>query len=347
MPPPTSAAPLVTVFMPVHNRAHLLGRAIESILAQSFRELEMLIIDDGSTDGSVAAVRRYSDPRIRLLENGQNLGIARTRQRGLDEARGAYLAVLDSDDQAAPRRLERQVAFLDSNPSVATLGGWARALDTQGRVHGSIKPLPLASAELKARLLFRTCHHHSSVMGRVSVLREFGYDPRFDVSSDYDLFARIAQHHELANIPRVLLHRGLHAGRVTTARSAEVKRMNMIVAARQLEALGLPSDEPTVARHVGIARLKKEGTSPDEAWLAETARWFDRLIDANERARIYEPSALKGVLAQLWAVACIHARERIGITAVRALFDSPLCASLPISAARNLAAALGRDPTRS
>lgn len=332
--------PRVTVFMPVYNRARLVGPAIESILAQSFGDFELLLVDDGSTDDSVAAISAFADPRIRLLRNEANLGIARTRQRGLGEARGTYLAVLDSDDQAAPRRLERQVAFLDAHPSVATVGGWAREFDETGAVRSGIKPLPLVPAELKARLLFRTCHHHSSTMSRVSVLREFGYDPAFPVVEDYDLFSRIATSHELANLPHVLLRRRVHSGRVTRERAAEIRRLNMTVAARQLGALGLPTDDASVWRHIGLARLKKDGVTPDREMLDQAAEWFGNIIEANRERQIYDEQALVSTLGQLWAVACFHARSQLGASALGRFLSSPLSRALPAGLARNIAAAI-------
>ena len=334
-------SPRVTAFIPVHNRAHLVGRAIESLLSQSFRDFEILLIDDGSTDDSVAVIRSFGDPRIRLLQNDTNIGISRTRQRGIEEARGTYLAVLDSDDEAAPRRLERQVAFLDAHDEIATVGGWAREFDEAGRPKSGMKVLPLVPDELKARLLFRTCHHHSSTMSRLSVLREFGYDPHFAVSSDYDLFSRIATRHQLANLPRVFLHRRVHGGRVTRERAAEVRRMNMTVAARQLQALGLPADEATVSRHISLARLKKEGISPDRDFLDQASHWLERIAEANRERRIYNQRALNAILAQFWAVACLHARKQMGTAAVGRFLSSPLRSALPATLGANVAAALG------
>ena len=98
-----SHSPKVTVFIPVYNRAKYIGSAIESILGQTFSDFEILLIDDGSTDRSVEIMESYTDPRIRVLQNDTNLGIPRTRNKGLQGARGEYIAMLDSDDRAYPR----------------------------------------------------------------------------------------------------------------------------------------------------------------------------------------------------------------------------------------------------
>ena len=108
----TTHPPTVTVFIPVYNREHYISEAIESILTQSFPNFELLLVDDGSTDRSVEVLRSYDDARIRVVCNEHNLGIPQTRNRGLELARGVYIALLDSDDQACPDRLIKQVAFL-------------------------------------------------------------------------------------------------------------------------------------------------------------------------------------------------------------------------------------------
>ena len=125
-----SESPKVTAVIPVYNREKYLRGAIESILAQTFTDFELLVIDDGSTDGSREAIRSYHDPRIRLMCNETNQGIPKTRNRGIQFARGEYLAFLDSDDWAYPERLAKQVAFLDSHPDYAAVGAW---IDVDGR----------------------------------------------------------------------------------------------------------------------------------------------------------------------------------------------------------------------
>src|SRR5258705_775698 len=112
-------SPQVSVLLPVWNGERHLAAAIESVLGQSFTDFELLIVDDGSTDGSAALIRRYGDERIRLFENEKNLGVTRSLNLGLAQARGRYVARMDADDLSAPERLARQVAFLDSHPEVA------------------------------------------------------------------------------------------------------------------------------------------------------------------------------------------------------------------------------------
>ena len=125
---------LVTVLLPVYNGGPFLPRVLASLLAQTWRDFEVLVIDDGSSDGSaeIAAAHARSDPRVRVLRNERNLGLARTLNRGLDEARSPLVARQDVDDLSHPERLARQVAFLEAHAEVALVGAQGWEIDRDG-----------------------------------------------------------------------------------------------------------------------------------------------------------------------------------------------------------------------
>lgn len=119
-----ATTPRVTVFIPVHNRQHYITTAVDSILAQTFEDFELLIVDDGSTDATLDVLARYQDPRLRVESNPRNLGIPATRNRGLELARGEYIALLDSDDISWPNRLARQALYAGRWPEPAGVRCW-------------------------------------------------------------------------------------------------------------------------------------------------------------------------------------------------------------------------------
>ena len=118
--------PLVTILMPVHNGAEFLTEAIDSMLRQSLKDFEFLIVDDASTDSSASIVQGYSDPRIRLIQSPERLKLSGALNLGLDQAQGRYIARMDADDISLPKRLERQVKFLEENPDIGLCGSWIR-----------------------------------------------------------------------------------------------------------------------------------------------------------------------------------------------------------------------------
>jgi glycosyltransferase involved in cell wall biosynthesis len=335
-------SPKVTVFMPVYNRGAFVGPAIESVLAQNFQAFELLIIDDGSTDDSMAVVGRYSDSRIRVERNDRNRGIPYTRNRGLDLARGEYIALLDSDDRMAPRRLERQAAYLDRHPDIATLGGWVTKVNEKGRaVRNLIKPLH--PDELKAWLLFRCCHANTSLMGRTEALRDLRYDEDFTVSSDFELSVRLSRKHQVANMPRTLTLMREHGGRITNSSGNKVHTAKVRIAEEQLIALDVTFDQDDLSRHCKLMRLKGKEWHENPAFLDWAETWLNRLQEANAKSGIYSSRALASVFGQVWLYSCLHAAGTIGWGRALARFTgSPLRKGVSASLIDNVAFALRR-----
>ncbi len=197
--------PKVTVLMPVYNGETYLAEAIESILNQTFADFEFLIIDDGSTDTTWDILDNFNDTRITLVKNNQNMGITKTLNKGLQLARGNYVARMDANDICFPERLQRQKAFLDENLNFAMVGSWIEVIDEIG---GKIKKInfPIVSYLLRWRLLYTNTFAHSAVMFRKNaVLGISGYLDNYKHAEDYDLWSRLSIHWEVANIPAVLV----------------------------------------------------------------------------------------------------------------------------------------------
>ena len=180
------AAPLVSVVVPAFNVERWVGACLRSLLAQTCGDLEILVVDDGSTDRTAAIVETYAarDPRIRLLSQ-DNAGGAAARNRGLDEARGAFVALQDADDFSHPLRLERQVDKLRRNPSLAVMGTGARVVSARGRHLGLLVP-SLDSAEVAERIRSRMAYVHSSIMVRREVV-DHGIRYRAGMVNAHDL----------------------------------------------------------------------------------------------------------------------------------------------------------------
>jgi hypothetical protein len=194
------SAPRVTVVMPVFNGETYLAEAVRSVLGQTLKELEVVAVDDGSRDGSRAILERFAraDRRVRLVVNDQNLGVSESRNTGWRLARAPYIACLDADDIALPDRLFRQVEFLDAHPSVAAVGGGVFTIDANGR-RLSMRRYPTKSRVIRSTLLRHNCLAHSSVTMRRAALEAVG-GYRFNSSEDYDLWLRLSERFELANL---------------------------------------------------------------------------------------------------------------------------------------------------
>ena len=208
----------VSVILPVRDGGAYLEAAVASILAQTLSDLELLVVDDGSRDGAVAALRPLAarDARLRVLGN-PGRGLVAALNFGLAQARAPLVARMDADDVALPERLARQLAFLDREPSVAVVGSQVAFIDASGALTGERTHFPTDPETIAAALTTRGCvvKHPSVVARREILLRAGGYRPALARAEDYDLWLRLAERVRLANLPEVLLHYRVHPGQVS------------------------------------------------------------------------------------------------------------------------------------
>ena len=225
-----TVTPLVSIVMPVYNSEAYLRLAVESILNQTFSYFEFIIIDDGSTDRTAAILDGYTDPRIICLYNQEYRGLVHSLNRGIDAARGKYIARMDADDISLPRRLERQVHYMEAYPSIGLLGTWIEDLDENGNLIG-VWGAPTTPALIKWSLLFGNCLAHPSVVMRRSMIQRVGsYNAEALYAEDYDLWSRMSFETEIANLPEVLVRHRVHSGSISLRYSERQERTVVQVA---------------------------------------------------------------------------------------------------------------------
>jgi glycosyltransferase involved in cell wall biosynthesis len=209
--------------MSVFNGARYLRDSIESILNQTYGDLEFLIIDDGSTDSTHDILYDVAreDSRIEVITR-EHRGMARSLNRGILAARGEFVARHDADDVSLPERLEIQVRFLDDHPEVAMVGGFAEIIDGDDRSQGDLI-FPTDPSEIRASASCAlTFQHGSLLIRRESVLAIGGYRPEFELAEDIDLAARMTEQFVCTNIPMVLYCYRRHGENVTAVRRREL-----------------------------------------------------------------------------------------------------------------------------
>lgn len=217
--------PLVTVLLPVFNGATFLRAAIDSVLASSFEDLELLVIDDGSTDSSVAIIRSYQDPRVRLVVHELNRGLIASLNEGLDLARGRYVARMDADDIMLPERLARQVNALDNDPGLGVVATCVEFINGDGEVTGAwdTDRATISESAIRAMMPRTNCIAHPSVMLRRSTFVGMAYSPDQPNAEDWDLWMRfMSAGGRVGKVPEVLLRYRTHPSSIMAGQKAQV-----------------------------------------------------------------------------------------------------------------------------
>ena len=231
--------PLVTISMPAFNSERYIAEAIESVLAQTYTNFELIIVDDGSTDGTREIINRYQDVRIIKIFSEKNQGLIATRNKIASIARGKYLALLDADDRAFPDRLQLQVDFLEKDGiDICGADHW-----TLNQGNGAIKPSKQRHSNADINALLTVCSPlcNPAIMGKLEVFKRFPYKTSYMHAEDYCLWTEIAlAGYRFANIKKKLIVYRLHSTQTSVNYLQAARNVFSQAQARYLQALGIP-----------------------------------------------------------------------------------------------------------
>jgi hypothetical protein len=345
-------APTASVVMSVFNGGRFVAESIESILNQTFRDFEFIIIDDGSTDGTADILVRYQKADARLvLHHHSNQGQVPSLNIGCGLARGRYIARIDADDIALPERLERQVNYLERHPQVALLGSSITNIDADGMTL-STWALPAGDKEIKEWLfgLHDLPFCHVTLVFRTEVFHAInGYRTAFAPAEDYDMWLRIAERWQVANLPEPLVkvRRRAHSLSFTSARQQVISRLVALAVSEQRRA-GEPdpiNQEEPVSRDL----LRTLGVSDavfEKSLMGVYQYWIDVMLLASDKAgalRVMREALDsqswrhidKSIVANTWLAAAQIYFEQGRLLkgmrcAVRALAARPIIAGRPL-----------------
>ena len=235
--------------MAVHNGQEYVAEALTSLLEQTYSDLEVIVVDDGSSDDTAAEVTRVADDRVSLIRLAEPTGdLAITLNAGVERARAGLIARMDADDICVPKRLERQVRTMQARHDLGMLGTWVDALDGQGTRWLVSRP-PCDDDSIRFILNYRCPFHHPSMMLRRSVLEAAGgYRAGYRFAEDYDLWRRMIAHGRAANLPEVLLRQRYYSSSTSGRNRAQQDAVSDRIGAEMLkERLGREVPDDVVA----------------------------------------------------------------------------------------------------
>lgn len=284
-------SPTVSVLMPVYNCSAFIAEAIESILNQTCSCLELIIIDDCSTDNTREVISRFTDKRITLIKKNENSGYISSLNMAIEISKGEFIARMDGDDISHHNRLEKQVNFLNLNPDVALCGTWYESLSTKEVVEN-----PVENEDIKIALLDYCALGHPTVMFRKAFVtaNKLSYDQSFYPAEDYELWTRISALGKISNLPEALLYYRSHENQVSAKEQfRQVKNSYRCRIRMMCYPLHVPSEFDTRMSE----KIVKNEKIDNSLKLKEMVDWLGQLLNMNELSGFYAEQKFKKHIA--------------------------------------------------
>jgi glycosyltransferase involved in cell wall biosynthesis len=313
-----SQNPKISVLMPVYNGETYLKEAINSILSQTYTDFEFLIINDGSTDKSLEIIESYNDQRIRLINNDGNIGLIKTLNKGLDMAKGEYIARMDADDISLPERFEKQVKYMDENPDIAICGTSVKIIGLEREIAYKKTTNPELN---KCKLLFEGYIVHPTVFIRTKAIRDFNlYYPDYKYAEDYGFWVEVSKHFKLANVEDVLLLYRMHPAQISSDKKEEQLNSDLAIKLNLYKEIGLETEE----NEYGIIKELASYSFPaNKEFVTNANNWFNKIRLFNEDKKYCDHNLLMQVLSEKWYEVCLKTGQK-GLWNWSVYFNSPL-----------------------
>ena len=219
-----------------------LKNAVESILQQTYKNFEFIILNDASSDETQKYLKNLKDQRIKLIVNKKNLGLAKSLNKTLDIAKGRFIARMDADDVSLPKRLEEQLFFLKKHPKIDLCGTWVDLIDSDGKIVGE-KKYPTKSKDVKKSIYWYTAVIHPTFMAKKTFFEKIGgYRVNYDFAEDYDLLQRAKKIFTIVNIPKKLLLWRLQNNRRSRKNMQKIDKVDLKIKIEALKRDGFTKD---------------------------------------------------------------------------------------------------------
>mgnify|MGYP001162053277 FL=1 len=293
--------PTVSVVIPVFNGERFLRESIISVLNQTFSDFEIIVVNDGCTDGSPEIFRSFSDPRLRMVSHPKNLGLAEARNTGIRSSRGVYIALLDGDDIAEPTRLAEQVKAMELDSQLAYLGTWALRFQSHSPAVTKVWKAETTDTELRILLMFRNRFNASSIMFRRTIVPTELF-AKIPMAEDYGFAVAMSKLGKIGNLPKPLVRYRQHATSLTVSKQTLMTDCIENILRQQLEDFGLIPSKRELLIHQHVGRLLLQSSL---SLLEECEEWLHKVIHHNAAVvRRFESNALRTIISKEWFELC-------------------------------------------
>jgi glycosyltransferase involved in cell wall biosynthesis len=312
----------VSIVLPVYNAERFLLEAVSSLLNQTHNNIEIICIDDASTDGSYELLKNIDDPRFKLFKNDLNKGVIFTRTKAYSLCTGDFVANMDADDISSPTRLFTQLKFFLDNPKIDVVGTFVKTIDEEGKYIGEWTP-PKEHNLICASLLFESAMANPTIMFRVKVLEKQGYhDPKCVSVEDYEMLTRLAlRGYKFANIDQYLLNYRIVSNGMTGTYEGKIDIRDAVhktVYKRNFEFLGIEGVDLDLHRNLVTGEILSNSQ------LDALYKHLTYLVD-----NVSNDYCLKGAFVQkasmIWAYCCLRASSNVRISPFKAFYRTIVC----------------------
>ena len=317
--------PLVTVFLPAYNCEKYIAVAIDSILAQTYSNLEVLICNDGSTDGTEEIIKTYTDKRIKYIKNEKNLQLIATLNKGIRLAKGKYLARMDADDICLPQRIEKQVQVMERDPEVVICGSWVEILGPTP----SVFKYPEHHDDIAVSMLFYSSISHPASIWRMEVIRNnnLEFNPNYYHAEDYRFWRESLSHGTFYNIQEVLLQYRVHEDQMGFVNPKD----GLLSTSRIKKELVLEIAGDLSQKELDEWILITESSCSNNSI---SLRVIEKVILANRRSKAFSDQILARKLRNVWKNA-IFEQKTVSFSLLRSMVKSKLLFGEPIFSVMN------------
>lgn len=279
----------ISIIMPVHNGERYISDAIKSVLNQTFKDFEFIIINDFSNDKTLEIIKSFNDPRIITINNSVQLGVAKSLNIALNETRGQYIARMDADDVCLPYRLERQYIYMKKNTKIDICGSFAYRIDSESKLSKNIWKEPTSDGEIKAIMLFSCPLIHPTVFFRKETFtkHKLKYNEDYTSAQDYELWSRVMDYVIFANIDEPLLFYRIHSDSIT---------------GNKLETQKVNSQK---IRDYLFNKFEITGEPIDDS-LLNTEKWLLSVCDNSKLREYCSKEAIRNTFDKIWFAKCLE-----------------------------------------
>lgn len=283
------STPMISVIMPVYNGEKYLREAIDSILNQSYSNFELIILNDASIDKTEKIILSYSDSRIIYVKNERNLQLVETLNKGIELARGRYIARMDQDDISVSERFEKQIEFMIEHPDIDVCGSYVETIGAKQQKW----IYPRTSEYIEAAMLFHSPLVHPSVMIKKTFFDNQKYDDKYCKAEDYYLWVKNIKKHKFANIPEFLLFYRLHEQQMGKVYGEDQLGLSDTIRLNLLHEFGIYPSSVEFEIHKKISRYKFVDIYAAEEWLF-------KLYQQNQVCGYFDKNIFKEYIDERW-----------------------------------------------